>query len=141
MNTRYVAGFLFDPLFESVSLIRKNRPKWQAGLLNGIGGHIDGDETALAAMFREFKEETGYHETMWTLFARLKGPEFSVEFFAAIGNPNLCKTVSDEPVEVICVHNLHIHQQRMVENVPWLIHLAIDVMRDGRPQFVEACYP
>jgi len=37
----------------------KNRPAWQAGLLNAPGGHIEDGETPLEACIREFKEETG----------------------------------------------------------------------------------
>jgi hypothetical protein len=34
----YVVGFLFSPSGAEVVLIRKARPSWQSGLLNGIGG-------------------------------------------------------------------------------------------------------
>ena len=37
----YVLGFLFSPDCKRVALIIKNRPDWQAGFLNGIGGKID----------------------------------------------------------------------------------------------------
>jgi hypothetical protein len=36
----YVVGFAFDT-DGRVALIRKNRPEWQAGRLNGIGGHVE----------------------------------------------------------------------------------------------------
>jgi len=56
MITQYVAGFLFDETLENVVLIRKNRPKWQAGKLNGVGGHVEARETSIETMHREFKE-------------------------------------------------------------------------------------
>ena len=40
--TRYVAGFLVSDDRYYVALIRKKRPAWQEGRLNGIGGHIEG---------------------------------------------------------------------------------------------------
>jgi len=55
---RYVLGFMFDRDYAEVALILKNRPAWQAGKWNGIGGKIEGDETPHAAMVREFTEET-----------------------------------------------------------------------------------
>lgn len=55
---RYVLGFMFDHEEKHVLLIWKNRPKWQAGKLNGIGGKIEAGETPLQAMEREFTEET-----------------------------------------------------------------------------------
>lgn len=56
---RYVVGFVFSEAFDRVLLVFKNRPAWQDGKLNGIGGKIEKrDKTPLAAMEREFVEET-----------------------------------------------------------------------------------
>lgn len=53
----YVLGFAFDD--NKVLLIRKTKPKWQAGRLNGVGGKVEAfDKDYLAAMVREFHEET-----------------------------------------------------------------------------------
>ncbi len=55
----YVAGFLFEPYMERVVLIQKEKPTWQKGRLNGVGGKMELGETPLQAMQREFREETG----------------------------------------------------------------------------------
>jgi 8-oxo-dGTP pyrophosphatase MutT (NUDIX family) len=56
---RYVVGFIFNEAFDRILLVFKNRPAWQSGLLNGVGGKIEArDKTPLAAMEREFAEET-----------------------------------------------------------------------------------
>jgi 8-oxo-dGTP pyrophosphatase MutT (NUDIX family) len=55
---RYVVGFLFSEDESRVLLVWKNRPAWQDGKLNGVGGKIEAGETPLQAMEREFKEET-----------------------------------------------------------------------------------
>lgn len=55
---RYVVGFLFSEDESRVLLVLKNRPAWQEGKLNGVGGKIEAGETPLQAMEREFKEET-----------------------------------------------------------------------------------
>ena len=39
--TRYVLGFLFNPQHTSVVLVKKNRPDWQRGFYNGVGGHVE----------------------------------------------------------------------------------------------------
>lgn len=67
----YVVGFLFSTNKKEVVLIKKNRPDWQKGLLNGIGGHIE-DETPLEAMKREFLEETGLKIEYWKQFAYIE---------------------------------------------------------------------
>ena len=38
-----------------VVLTHKNRPAWQAGKLNGVGGKIELLESPVAAMVREFE--------------------------------------------------------------------------------------
>lgn len=55
----YVVGLIFSPGRNSVVLIRKNRPEWQKGRLNGIGGKIETGEAPDQAMARECEEETG----------------------------------------------------------------------------------
>ena len=56
---RYVVGFAFTKDLKRVLLINKNKPEWQKGLLNGVGGKIEGKETPLEAMRREAIEEVG----------------------------------------------------------------------------------
>jgi 8-oxo-dGTP diphosphatase len=54
----WVVGFVFKNRDE-VTLVMKNRPEWQKGKLNGVGGKIEAGETSAQAMRREFKEEAG----------------------------------------------------------------------------------
>lgn len=71
---QYVVGFLFDDdQGDQLVLIRKTHPPWQAGKLNGVGGHVHDGEEPLAAMRREFEEETGVYILTWTYFAKLQG--------------------------------------------------------------------
>ena len=66
----YACGFLFSLDRQRVLLIRKRRPAWQAGKLNGLGGKIEPGETPDAAARREVLEETGlvvpHVEHLWT---------------------------------------------------------------------------
>jgi 8-oxo-dGTP diphosphatase len=75
--TEYVLGFAFDSN-EEVVLIRKNKPDWQRGLLNGVGGKIEENESSYAAMVREFHEETGVRLHGWDNFARMEFREVNV---------------------------------------------------------------
>jgi 8-oxo-dGTP pyrophosphatase MutT (NUDIX family) len=59
MIQEYVLGFVFNLDKTKVALMRKTKPEWQRGRLNGIGGKIELGETSITAMHREFKEETG----------------------------------------------------------------------------------
>lgn len=55
----YTLVFIFDRSLEHVVLIKKNRPDWMAGSLNGIGGKVEKGETAADCAIREVFEETG----------------------------------------------------------------------------------
>lgn len=103
--TNYVVGFMFSEDLQFVALIRKNRPKWQAGKLNGIGGHMEGDESPRAAMIREFREETGVdtQEDDWTLVGRLEGENAKVYVCRCISNKVMdVQTTTDEKVLIYC---------------------------------------
>ena len=83
MTTRYVCGFAFSSDLEKLLLIRKARPEWQAGRLNGLGGEIRSGERPVDAMVREFLEESGLSTTPshWDQRLVLNGPIWKVVFF------------------------------------------------------------
>jgi 8-oxo-dGTP diphosphatase len=120
--TAYVAGFLFDDTGSRVALVRKARPEWQAGRLNGVGGHLEPGETGAQAMRREFWEEAGVDLTCWEPFATVEGVWGSVEFFRAFSTTALdeVSTRTEEPIEV--VHALP--RSDNLPNLSWLIPLA-----------------
>lgn len=80
---KYVAGFLFSPDFENVVLIEKNKPAWQKGKYNGIGGKIEEGETPGEAMRREFEEEAGLSIDDWLYLCKIGTSEYEVIFFYA----------------------------------------------------------
>lgn len=81
---QYVLGFCFGPLLTTVVLIRKTRPAWQEGRLNGVGGRVEEGETPAEAMAREFREEAGDDEPLaWMQFGRLSGGGWEVHLFHA----------------------------------------------------------
>ena len=69
---RFVVGFAITPTREFL-LVKKLRPKWQAGHLNGIGGKIEEDETPIAAMRREASEEAGLGHLPWRRSGLMRG--------------------------------------------------------------------
>lgn len=94
---KYVVGFMCYA--DQVALIRKVRPKWQEGLLNGIGGHIEKNETPIKAMIREFQEETGHLEKYWREYCVMQGTGWKVHCFVSIVNIRpVLKTTTDEMV-------------------------------------------
>ena len=95
----YCLGFAFSLDLKKVLTIRKKRPAWQAGRLNGIGGKQEPGETALQAMKRECLEETGVHIENWEYFATIEGPDFTVTCFRAFTDDIfLATSLTDEEV-------------------------------------------
>ena len=85
---RYVVGFAVTPDNEFL-LVKKLRPKWQAGHLNGIGGKIEEEETPIAAMKREASAEAGLGHLPWRRRGLMRGKdsdgaEFECYIFSAI---------------------------------------------------------
>lgn len=123
--TKYVLGFLFDPSKKDVVLIKKLKPEWQKGKLNGVGGKIEENETPLEAMRREFKEETGGEIEEWREFLQLSGHSFIIHTFVAFSlHAYTVKTMEKEKVKVYKVNRLNFN--KTIGNLKWIIPLAID---------------
>jgi 8-oxo-dGTP diphosphatase len=125
--TRYVAGLSFSSTTNIVALIRKNKPEWQKGKLNAIGGKIEEGETPEEAMIREFKEETSVTVNSWREFLVLLGFGYEVHFFVTelpdTTMLNLWPGAEDEIVDVYDYNNL---PADVVTNLRWIIPMAID---------------
>lgn len=148
---RYVCGFYFDHLLEQVVLIWKNKPDWQKGKLNGVGGKIEDGEIAIEAMVREFKEETGIEHKKWTELISIIGKDWQVVFFCTIGKADefeYAQTMEEEEVAKIPVDDLDKYEY--IPNLKWLIPMAIHRLKypdemlstpvntfDIRPGFVQ----
>jgi 8-oxo-dGTP diphosphatase len=68
-NQNYVLGFICDKNKEKFLLLRKNRPKYQEGFLNGIGGKVENNESYIECMIRETKEEILYKNKGFITYA------------------------------------------------------------------------
>ena len=130
---KYSCGLIFNPDKTEVLLIRKNRPSWQFGVFNGIGGKVEGEETALQCMIRESKEETTIIDENWREIAHLCGNDLSwcVTFFA-IYNQDFKKInpLTDELLYPIMIKDIFNRQSyfynSIIKNLRVIISLALD---------------
>lgn len=144
----YCCGFLFTHDYREVLLIEKRRPAWQAGKLNGVGGHVEqhANETPYAAMVREFKEEVGVEVLNWMHFRTERfghndgalnpessGKRVNVYFFAATATPfqwEACRTQTDEHiVKLRLVPAGTVDWTRCIYNLEYLIPMARVLLR------------
>lgn len=122
----YVCGLLFSEDKRFVALVRKNRPEWQAGMLNAIGGKVEVGEAPYQAMRREFTEETGVDRYDWKQFATLTGKDFVVHFYSAFNDDvQKVKTMEDEGIEIWVVERALLNQD-LIPNLRVMIPLALD---------------
>jgi 8-oxo-dGTP diphosphatase len=126
--THYCLGFLFDDEAKSVLLIRKSRPVWQAGLLNGIGGKLNKRESARVAMSREMEEEAGVGilPQFWRTFAVLEGPNFHMQCFV-VRNSVAFQVATSRTEELLERRRvIDLESPEVVHNVLWLVEMARD---------------
>ena len=117
---------MLDPTLSKVVLIRKQKPEWQQGLLNGVGGKV-GDtipgETAEQAIHREFKEEAGVDGLTWQKFMHLETPRSDITFFRTVGNVYRAQTQTEEDIGVFDIHEV-MDRCDTIPNIRWCIQMA-----------------
>lgn len=124
----YVLGFALSPFGRRVALIRKNRPAWQAGRFNGIGGKTEQGESPADAMAREFFEESGCQTApeAWAPFALLTGPGYRVVVFRTeLSEVQLSglRSATDETV-IVVETDTQAWREGALDNVELLVGLA-----------------
>lgn len=128
-NKVLVVGFLFSKDLKKVALIKKNKPAWQAGRLNGVGGKAKVGENIYDSMSREFREETGAEVFGWARYFTLNVPDVcTVHFFKAFGDLSLVST-TDEEIIWVPLHEIESPldgEPTVLPNLKWLIPMALD---------------
>jgi len=129
----YTVGFLFTKDKREVLLVEKNRPDWQKGLLNGIGGHIEDGETPYLCMVREFKEEADLDIEDWEEFATMTDESnWKIHFFRSFCENdifNLYNSNTDEKI-IPCLFRKDEYDgimlpKNLVPNLNWMIPMAL----------------
>jgi len=137
----YVLGFAFNAEADHVVLVHKERPEWQKGLINGVGGKVEDFDAEYAnGMSREFKEETGVFiaEPDWEHFATMHfgedelGAEAFVFCFRTFTNGIYqCKTKESEKIEIFEVGDQYkgfktLKGLKLINHIKTLIPMAQD---------------
>lgn len=141
MTRMYVLGLAFSQDFSRVVMIRKNRPEWQRGFMNGVGGHVeDSDPGLIHAMSREFKEETSVdiNHMRWLNFLEFGNAEWKVWCFTTtLSEQELQSVMTTTDEEVMVVSMTNIHDIATIPNIRWMVPLAIDFFRENKYTMVN----
>jgi len=129
MIQRYVLGFMFSEDLEYVLLVNKKKPAWQCGLLNGIGGKIEEEESEFDAIRREVFEEAGLktYNSDWKYFAYLhsKSPVEGIISMMCSRSDKYMARYFSKTNERIGVYNTKLFRNlRIIPNLNWLIPMA-----------------
>lgn len=130
----YVLGFVFNRNQDKVLLIRKEKPSWQAGRWNGIGGKIkDIDKSSLKAMERECEEEIGvpYDWQHCITFICPSGTVFvfqNIDYLTSLDKPDEIefKQIENELLQVWSINNL---PNNIMDNLKWLIPICLSTLQ------------
>lgn len=119
---KYVLGLAFDESNQHVILLMKNRPSFLAGLWNGVGGHIEHNESAEVAMAREFKEEANIdtHSKQWQLLLKESHDSYEITWYVTQLNQtqlSQLQTMTDEPVKLFSVDELGMMKEYITTDV------------------------
>ena len=122
----YTLGFAFDDLGR-VALIEKQKPDWQKGKWNGIGGKFERGESDAQCMYREFLEETGVAilPEKWTAFGTIRGADCYVYLFTTAEKAvRDVATLEDEQVMLFSTSEVYSTGGHAIPNVPMLLEAA-----------------
>lgn len=133
MHKLYVVGFAFSQTGGNILLIKKAKPEWQAGKLNGIGGKVEPFEKFDAAMVREFFEETGVSTDVsdWTRLGKLEGTDwtgtdtYTVEVFFMF-NDVIFSAHTTTQEEIFRIPTTNLSDYHVISNLLWMIPMAIN---------------
>lgn len=134
MAIRYVVGYIFDEKKENVLLVKKLRPEFLAGKMNGIGGKMElYDENEAAAMSRETLEEANLNiprEDFYFITAN-DLPDFSLHHFFAIASDKVMEDYKN-----------NIDEQHAWYNIEKVLNGEYDhIYADGVLEIINYVYP
>jgi 8-oxo-dGTP diphosphatase len=142
---QYALGFIFNSDHSHVLLVHKLHPDWQKGLLNGIGGKVEENESPLTCIVRETKEETSLRTAHrdWHHIGELVSDAWLVSVFTSTFLGDSSQAHKNDKEDIDWFQAKHLPNQ-VIHNLRWLIPLSLECLkRDAQQpavQFFSAVY-
>ncbi len=130
-QTKYTLCFIFEADMSKVALIRKIKPKWQEGLLNGIGGHIEKGEKPRECCIREVEEECGIRleDKKLKNVCWMEGKDWKVSVYAyTMETPLEQAIVPNMTAEEVIVVDPCALPKDVLMNIYWLAGLSQEML-------------
>lgn len=110
-----------EPSQPMALFIRKNKPDWQRGKLNLVGGKIEDGETPQQAAVRELKEETDLDGYGMRQVGEITGEGYRIWVFdcTALGD---AQSMTDETIEWMPSH-MFVRRDDIIPNLRTLVPL------------------
>ena len=104
--------------------MRRTRPAWQAGRVNGLGGRIAPGESAASSARREVREECGVDVAVWREVLVWEDAEYVMHVLSAVSDvAREARTLEDQEIFLADVNAL---PHNVIDNLRWLVPLALD---------------
>lgn len=142
MNKQYVVNAIFSPDLQDILIIRKNRPQWQAGKFNLIGGKVEVSEDFCDAVIRETKEECGLDissDDIRNVGIIEKKNEYLVVCYVTVTESIYeFSSMTDEAVYRVTMEELRsLPEEKRVNNLLSLVELGKCSLKDGNRFVLE----
>lgn len=133
-------AFVFNHNLDQVILIKKQRPAWQKGFWNGLGGKIEPGESIDECVVREVEEESGIRipNGHWTKVGVLTSPDWHAQIYTT-QLEKTDKTLVSETGEQVAWFSVT-KLPKVIDNLPWLIPLCINKLQTPELNVVTAEY-
>jgi len=126
---KYCLGFVFDEQLKNVMLIKKEKPTWQRGQLNGLGGHIYNKEWASHAMQRTCLAESGMNIQDWTKVYLMDFDNCELYVFVAVADLSKATTMTGEEIKIMPIADFG--NFKLVAHTSRLLQCALDTITNG----------
>lgn len=132
----YTLAFIFNEDLSKVLLLKKTRPEWQAGHLNGIGGKCEPNEPPLKCIQREVFEECGLENIFFEKTGIIAGDAYIVYVYNARISSHLLESAVSKTDEIVSLYDVSdLHNQELLPSVKYLIPMSMQPYLD--PNFMS----